>query len=143
MHLTSIALILLSAICHALWNFYSKSSRDIRILFFWCGFYTIAIAFIAFGIKQPVIPKPVWIYILGSAFCPPVIQVVFDARLYGWRDFVCLSDYTCRSSLLATLCLSFFKGANLSTRHARHLMCDGIHSALSTTRGAYPAEDVL
>ena len=65
---TSIALILLSAFCHALWNFYSKSSRDTRILFFWCGFYTVVIAFVAFGIKQPVIPKPVWIYIAGSAF---------------------------------------------------------------------------
>ena len=68
MHPTSIALILLSAFCHAFWNFYSKSSRDTRILFFWCGFYTVAIAFIAFGIKQPVIPKPVWVYIAGSAF---------------------------------------------------------------------------
>ena len=68
MAFTSIALILLSAFCHALWNFYSKSSSDTRILFFWCGFYTIVIAFIAFGIKQPVVPKPVWIYIAGSAF---------------------------------------------------------------------------
>lgn len=68
MAFTSIALILLSAFCHALWNFYSKSSKDTRILFFWCGFYTIVIAFIAFGIKQPVVPKPVWIYIAGSAF---------------------------------------------------------------------------
>ena len=68
MAFASIALILLSAFCHALWNFYSKSSRDTRILFFWCGFYTIVIAFIAFGIKQPVVPKPVWIYIAGSAF---------------------------------------------------------------------------
>ena len=68
MTFTSIALILLSAFCHALWNFYGKSSKDTRILFFWCGFYTIVIAFIAFGIKQPVIPKPVWIYIAGSAF---------------------------------------------------------------------------
>ena len=68
MALTSIALILLSAFCHALWNFYSKSSRDTRILFFWCGFYTIVIAFIAFGIKQPIIPKLVWVYILSSAF---------------------------------------------------------------------------
>ncbi|MCE2416164.1 EamA family transporter [Candidatus Poribacteria bacterium] len=68
MDLTSIALILLSAFCHALWNFYSKSSRDTRILFFWCGFYTVAIAFIAFGIKHPVVPKPVWGYIAGSAF---------------------------------------------------------------------------
>jgi drug/metabolite transporter (DMT)-like permease len=67
MDFTSIALILLSAFCHALWNFYSKSSRDIRILFFWCGFYTVAIAFIAFGIKHPVVPKPVWGYIAGSA----------------------------------------------------------------------------
>ena len=67
MSLTSIALILLSAICHALWNFYSKSSRDTRVLFFWCGFYTVVIAFIAFGIKQPVIPKPLWIYIAASA----------------------------------------------------------------------------
>ena len=68
MALTSIALILISAFCHALWNFYSKSSRDTRILFFWCGFYTIVIAFVAFGIKQPIVPKPVWIYIAGSAF---------------------------------------------------------------------------
>ena len=67
MDFTSIALILLSAFCHALWNFYSKSSRDIRILFFWCGFYTVVIAFIAFGIKHPVVPKPVWGYIAGSA----------------------------------------------------------------------------
>lgn len=68
MAFASIALILLSAFCHALWNFYSKSSKDTRILFFWCGFYTIVIAFIAFGIKHPVVPKPVWIYIAGSAF---------------------------------------------------------------------------
>ena len=67
MHSTSISLILLSAFCHALWNFYSKSSKDTRILFFWCGFYTVAIAFVAFGIKHPVIPKPVWIYIAASA----------------------------------------------------------------------------
>ena len=67
MTFTSIALILLSAFCHALWNFYSKSSRDTRLLFFWCGFYTVAIAFVAFGIKKPVIPKPVWIYIVSSA----------------------------------------------------------------------------
>lgn len=68
MAFTSIVLILLSAFCHALWNFYSKSSKDTRILFFWCGFYTIAIAFVTFGIKEPGIPKPVWIYIAGSAF---------------------------------------------------------------------------
>ena len=67
MALTSITLILLSAFCHALWNFYSKSSRDTRILFFWCGFYTIVIAFVAFGINQPVVPKPVWVYIAVSA----------------------------------------------------------------------------
>ena len=67
MHSTSISLILLSAFCHALWNFYSKSSKDTRILFFWCGFYTVAIAFVAFGIKHPVIPKPVWVYIIASA----------------------------------------------------------------------------
>ena len=30
-------------------------------------FTPIVIAFIAFGIKQPVIPKPVWLYIAGSA----------------------------------------------------------------------------
>ena len=67
MAFTSIALILLSAFCHALWNFYSKSSRDTRILFFWCGFYTIVIAFVAFGIKQPIIPKSLWVYIVSSA----------------------------------------------------------------------------
>lgn len=68
MPLTSITLILLSAFCHALWNFYGKSSRDTRILFFWCGLYTLTIACVAFSIKRPGIPTPVWVYIIGSAF---------------------------------------------------------------------------
>lgn len=68
MHTTSILLILLSAICHALWNFYSKSSKDTRILFFWCGLYTAILAIVVFIINKPMIPTPVWIYILGSAF---------------------------------------------------------------------------
>lgn len=68
MHPTSIALILLSAFCHALWNFYSKSSRDTRILFFWGGLYTLAIACVAFSIRRPGIPIPVWSYIIISAF---------------------------------------------------------------------------
>ncbi len=68
MRFTSINLVLLSAFCHALWNYYSKSSRDTRILFFYSGVFTLLIAFIAFGIKHPIIPKPVWGYIIGSAF---------------------------------------------------------------------------
>ena len=67
MRFTSINLVLLSAFCHALWNYYSKSSRDTRILFFYSGVFTLLIAFIVFGIKQPIIPKPVWGYIIGSA----------------------------------------------------------------------------
>lgn len=68
MRFTSINLVLLSAFCHALWNYYSKSSRDTRILFFYSGVFTLLIALIVFGIKQPIIPKPVWGYIIGSAF---------------------------------------------------------------------------
>ncbi len=68
MRFTSINLVLLSAFCHALWNYYSKSSRDTRILFFYSGVFTLLIAFTVFGIKHPIIPKPVWGYIIGSAF---------------------------------------------------------------------------
>lgn len=68
MQTTSILLILLSAFCHALWNFYSKSSKDTRILFFWCGLYTATIAIAVFILNKPMIPTPVWIYILASAF---------------------------------------------------------------------------
>ena len=81
MALTSIALILLSAFCHALWNFYSKSSKDTRILFFWCGFYTIVIAFFGFGIKQPVIPKPVWVYIVSSGLVH-LLYILFLTHAY-------------------------------------------------------------
>ena len=68
MAFTAIGLILLSAFFHALWNFYSKSSRDTRILFFWCGTYTLVIAILAFSLQRPSVPPPVWRYILGSAF---------------------------------------------------------------------------
>ena len=68
MRFTSINLVLLSAFCHASWNYYSKSSRDTRILFFYSGVFTLLIAFTVFGIKQPIIPRPVWGYIIGSAF---------------------------------------------------------------------------
>jgi drug/metabolite transporter (DMT)-like permease len=81
MDFTSIALILLSAFCHALWNFYSKSSKDTRILFFWCGFYTIVIAFFGFGIKQPVIPKPVWVYIVSSGLVH-LLYILFLTHAY-------------------------------------------------------------
>ena len=67
-----------------------------------------------------------------------VLPSVFDARLYSWRDFVCLSDYTRCPSLPATLCLSSPKGTNFGTRLGRHLMCHNLHSALPTTRGAHP-----
>ena len=139
MDFTSIALILLSAFCHALWNFYSKSSRDIRILFFWCGFYTVVIAFIglwyqASGSSETGMGLYCWLR-TGSSVLPSV----FDARLYSWRDFVCLSDYTRCPSLPATLCLSSPKGTNFGTRLGRHLMCHNLHSALPTTRGAHPS----
>ena len=68
MSFISITLILLSAFCHALWNYYSKSSRDTRILFFYSGIFTLLIALIVFVVKQPLIPKPVWGYVFGSAF---------------------------------------------------------------------------
>ena len=68
MSTTSILLILLSAFCHALWNFYSKSSQDTRILFFWCGLYTGVLAIVVFIINKPIIPSPVWVYIFASAF---------------------------------------------------------------------------
>ena len=68
MHTSSILLVLLSAVFHAFWNYYSKSSKDTRILFFWCGLYTGAIAIVVFTINKPTIPKPVWVYILASAF---------------------------------------------------------------------------
>ncbi len=68
MRFKSINLVLLSAFCHALWNYYSKSSRDTRILFFYSGVFTLLIAFTVIGIKQPIIPRPVWGYIIGSAF---------------------------------------------------------------------------
>lgn len=68
MSTTSILLVLLSAFCHALWNFYSKSSQDTRILFFWCGLYTGVLAIVVFIINKPIIPSPVWVYIIASAF---------------------------------------------------------------------------
>ena len=116
MDFTSIALILLSAFCHALWNFYSKSSRDIRILFFWCGFYTVVIAFIAFGIKHPVVPKPVWGYIAGSALVH-LFYRLFLTHAYTVGEISFVYPITrAAPAFLPLFRLSSPKGTNFGTR---------------------------
>jgi len=142
MTFTSIILILLSAFCHALWNFYSKSSRDTRVLFFWCGFYTVAIAFIAFGTKHPVIPRPVWIYIIASALVHLLYRLFLThAYTVGEISFV-YPIARAAPAFFATVCLSFLKRTNFGTRFGRYFVCDGIYSTLSTTRGAYSVHRV-
>ena len=62
----SILLVLLSAFFHALWNYYGKTSRSPQIFFFWIGIFTGGVAIIAFAIRLPIVPRSVWIYIIGS-----------------------------------------------------------------------------
>ena len=134
MTLTSIALILLSAFCHALWNFYSKSSRDTRILFFWCGFYTIVIAFIAFGIRQPVIPKPVWIYIMSSALVH-LLYKLFLTHAYTVGEISFVYPITrAAPAFLPLFAFSFPKGTSFRARLDRYFMCNDLNTTLSTTR---------
>ena len=143
MAFTSIALILLSAFCHALWNFYSKSSRDTRILFFWCGFYTIIIAFIAFGIKQPVVPKPVWIYIAGSAFVHLLYKLsLTHAYTVGEISFV-YPIARAAPAFLPLFAFLFLKERISVQGFDRHPMCDGFHTALPTTRSTHSVQSVL
>ena len=84
---------------------------------------------------------------MGLYYClrtgSSVLPSIFDTRLYSWRDFVCLSDYTCCASVPTTLCLSFPKRTNFGTRLGRYLMCDDFHGPLSTARGAHPIQNVL
>ena len=61
-----IVLVLLSAFFHALWNYYGKTSRSPQLFFFWIGVFTVGIAALAFAIKLPSVPKPVWVYIIAS-----------------------------------------------------------------------------
>ena len=62
----TISLVLLSALFHALWNFCAKSSKSTQIFFFWIGIFTLGVTAIAFAIRQPLIPREVWIYIIAS-----------------------------------------------------------------------------
>ena len=62
----SIVLVLLSAIFHALWNYYGKASRSPQLFFFWIGIFTVGVAVLAFALQLPIAPKSVWSYIAGS-----------------------------------------------------------------------------
>ena len=62
----SIVLILLSALFHALWNYFSKASRSPQLFFFWIGIFTMGVAIVAFAIRVPIIPRTVWIYMIAS-----------------------------------------------------------------------------
>ena len=64
----TISLVLLSAFFHALWNYYAKSSSSTHIFFFWIGIFTASVTGIAFAIRQPHIPREIWIYIVASGF---------------------------------------------------------------------------
>ena len=135
MSLTSIFLILVSAFCHALWNFYSKSSRDTRILFFWCGFYTIAIAFVAFGIKHPVIPKPVWVYIVASAFVH-VLYKLFLTHAYTVGEISFVYPITRAAPAFLPLFAFFFLNERISVQGLVGILCVMISIVLYQQRGA-------
>ncbi len=62
----SIILVLLSALFHALWNYYGKASRSPQLFFFWIGVFTVVGAAFAFALQLPIAPKSVWGYIAGS-----------------------------------------------------------------------------
>jgi uncharacterized membrane protein len=63
---SSVFLILLSALFHALWNFFSKANRSPQIFFFWVGLFTLALAIGIFLLKPTAVPQPLWIYIGAS-----------------------------------------------------------------------------
>ena len=122
MAFTSIALILLSAFCHALWNFYGKSSKDTRILFFWCGFYTIAIACVAFSIKEPSIPRPVWIYIAGSAFVH-VLYKLFLTHAYTVGEISFIYPITRAAPAFLPLFAFLFLNERISVQGLMGIVC--------------------
>jgi uncharacterized membrane protein len=62
----SVARVLFSALFHALWNYYSKANRSPQIFLFWVGVLTVGMAIGAFAIKTPIVPQPVWTYIIAS-----------------------------------------------------------------------------
>ena len=62
----TISLVLLSALFHALWNYYAKSSRSTQIFFFWIGIFTLCLTFAAFAIRSPVVPPQAWVYVVAS-----------------------------------------------------------------------------
>jgi len=135
MHSTSIVLILLSAFCHALWNFYSKSSKDTRILFFWCGFYTIAIAFVAFGIRHPIIPKPVWVYIVASAFVH-VLYKLFLTHAYTVGEISFVYPITRAAPAFLPLFAFLFLNERISVQGLVGIFCVMISIALYQQREA-------
>lgn len=122
MAFTSILLILLSAFCHALWNFYSKSSRDTRIFFFWCGFYTVCIAFVAFSIKQPVIPKPVWVYIVVSALVH-LLYRLFLAHSYTVGEISFVYPITRAAPAFLPIFAFIFLNERISTQGLIGIFC--------------------
>ena len=67
-------LVVLSALLHASWNFFTKASRSPRIFLFWKGVVTCVLAVIVFAVKFPSdVSLRVWVFIIASG----VIHVVY------------------------------------------------------------------
>ena len=66
MTVLTISLVLISALFHALWNYYAKSSRSTLIFFFWIGTFTLVLTLAAFTIRSPIIPPQAWVYVVAS-----------------------------------------------------------------------------
>jgi len=67
LELLPVCLVLLSALLHALWNFFTKSSKSPRIFLLWKGAVTCAIAALVFAVKFPSdVSFKVWMFIIVS-----------------------------------------------------------------------------
>ena len=85
----SIVLVLLSALFHALWNYYGKASRSPQLFFLWIGVFTMGVAVLAFGLQLPIAPRSVWSYIAGSGVIHFFYWVCLSrAYMYGEISYV-------------------------------------------------------
>ncbi len=62
-----IILVLLSALCHAFWNYLSKVSDSPQLFLAWIAIVNIVISVTVFLTLRPLIPSSIWIYIVASA----------------------------------------------------------------------------
>ena len=122
MEIYVVALVLLSALCHACWNYLSKASNSPQLFLAWIAMASISISATVFLTLRPMIPSSIWLYIIASAIVH-FVYLVSLSQAYAAGEISYVYPITRSAPGLIPIFAILFLGEKISFQGVIGIFC--------------------